>query len=363
VDVSVYSLKCSIYFAVSTISRHAKLAHDGEAFQLYSSDTYTEFHVLMIDFLEKFQDSLMQLSKNFSDESTTLDESLLEKVILYGRVLQKMSKSAALQAHLQVIHPILHSHRYGQSAKSTPVADKAQDGECDEKDEELEAVQPFVTAVNDTDRGAMIVPLWKSYVNWLRLLVVHFDAVDILVRHFDRSRSRVSLQLLVMPPVDTALLTIQKLIKSHHFPTEGPVDSDSDSSNDDILKFLDDGTKAKKMATDVQKTWNKVLKSGSRQSSTNFRNSLQRLSDFNTDLWSAQDLRKNDSSETEINTMVEKLIDATKFFENATSDFSGTLHCEAYLASLLSHQSADVQETAEFADTLVKMKVGDTVAT
>jgi len=54
------------------ISHQAKRAHNGEAFQLYSKDTHREFHCVMVQFLRRFRDSLTELSKSFSDESTSL---------------------------------------------------------------------------------------------------------------------------------------------------------------------------------------------------------------------------------------------------------------------------------------------------
>jgi hypothetical protein len=355
------------------ISHQAKLAHDGKPFQLYSRDTHKEFHFLLVLFLRNFRESLMKLSKS---SSTALDETLLQEVVLYGRVLQKLSKSAALQAHLLAIHPILlFNHRLTNASTSESMsvveaADEAQNGECDEKDEELQAVQPFVVVPGVDPDEIVTVPLWKSYRNWLRLLVVHFDAVDILVRHFARSRSPVSLQILTMPRVDTALLTMTKLIKSAHFPTNTV---DSSVTNDGILKFIQEAISAHNLAWEITKK----LKSSpnlSRRSKFTICNNLDKLSRLDTQLWSKDCLRISredfdmewannpESLQTKITEKVESIIEATKLFEEKS--FSGTCHCEACIASLLGcHGTADVACTAEFACTLDKMKVGDTVAT
>jgi len=45
-------------------------------------------------------------------------------------------------------------------------------------------VQPFVNV-----NGAAESRLWKSYIDWLRLIMVHFDAVEILVNYFADSKN------------------------------------------------------------------------------------------------------------------------------------------------------------------------------
>jgi hypothetical protein len=100
-------------------------------------------------------------------------------------------------------------------------------------------------------RDGVPMPLWKSYKDWLRLMVVHFDAVEILNSyitgpHFNHDT--ISIKILMPPPVGGAMLPWQVLLKdSNHFPTECAPSARSaldvldvsPPTNDDILKFLE----------------------------------------------------------------------------------------------------------------------------
>lgn len=344
------------------IVEQAKLTHKGEPFQLYSKDTHSEFHQLLLNFLALFRDSLdtlanlgvaMDASNNnpHSNSKTSLDN-----VLLYGLALQKLSKSSALQTHLQAIAPSLEDHRRAHTLTST--LNNEQDGACNELDEELAAVQPYVT----TDKGAMI-PLWRSYRDWLRLIVVHFDAAHLLGRYFAEpplQSQTISFKILVAPYVDKILLPWNTLLTSPHFPT-----GDQDATNEEIVQFLTDSisanpTKALGSAKGLSTVWEKLNKEKVdkekwnkqlervKQEVKNLRKSkLPGWSDHADDLgnW-LENLQSSDDSKLE-SKMTEKinlLIYSARFFQNfakATNPdgFKGTLHCEACLASLLPGQN------------------------
>ena len=105
-----------------------------------------------------------------------------------------------------------------------------------EQDAELKAVH-FSTTMN-----GMRIPLWTSYCDWLRLMVVHFDAVNILVSYvaqpnFDRN---ISIKILVAPPVDDALLLWKDLFNDPKlFPT---IDRPLSKTDNEILFFLEKAT-------------------------------------------------------------------------------------------------------------------------
>jgi hypothetical protein len=76
-------------------------------------------------------------------------------------------QNSALKMRLQNTVPLLNDHH------RTPKVENKRN----EPDEDLEAIQPSAT-VKGEDR---LIPLWKSYSDWLRLVLAHFDAVEILV--------------------------------------------------------------------------------------------------------------------------------------------------------------------------------------
>jgi len=89
--------------------------------------------------------------------------------------------------------------------------------------------------------------LWTSYRDWLRLIVVHFDAVAILHGHVSSTHfpyTGVSIEVIKPEPVTTALLPWDELFMSEHFPTTSQ--SVFDTSNEEIVKFLKKSTEIAK---------------------------------------------------------------------------------------------------------------------
>ena len=104
--------------------------------------------------------------------STKGSEKFIVKVnlIMFGNVLLRLYKGTALKMHLKTItHLLSRIHQ-------TPVPGEEQE----EPDEDLKAVQPFVSI-----EGAL-KPLATSYIDWLRLMVTNFNAINkkILVQYF-----------------------------------------------------------------------------------------------------------------------------------------------------------------------------------
>lgn len=373
------------------ISHQAELAHKGEAFQLYSGDTQREFHQLLLNFLQCFGQSLRDLSNSrprlrglahstateSSTEGSTTFKHHLETVAFTGYALQILSKSSAFRTHLQAISPSLTEHRRALTSMPNWGKEVEQEEHKDQdSDEELEAVQPFVVT-----KGA-IVSLWKSYEDWLRLMVVHFDAVDILFQHFARpylQHQTISLQILVAPPVDNALLPWRELFSTAHFPTKT---GNPFITNDDIVRFLDEGISADPQALrcrvkGIQSCWNKLDKHAAVKNKYAVRmvkNEVKRLSSCKLSSWSECESKLTDLLdkwqpkdalvEANIDNMIQSMSDSTDFFEKLKNtneqSFSGTLHCEACLASLL---GSETNNTERYREILTQMKVINAVPT
>src|SRR6267143_958257 len=104
------------------------------------------------------------------------------------------------------------------------------------------------------------MPLWMSYVDWLRLMIAHFDAVDILVGYVtapEFQHNTISTQILVAPPVDQSLLPWRELFTdSTLFPTKTVCDA-SGKDNAVILEFLNKALEPSSKAKAVKTFWRK----------------------------------------------------------------------------------------------------------
>ena len=162
---------------------------DHRAFRLYTQDTCAEFHALLIKVLLRFSSSLKKLRKYPKDlgaptptPSSQYIKDEVECAFIYGYALHRLTKGAALSMHLKSIAPLLMGFNLGEKIRMPTPAPGEQQEEPDEElevvqqeepDEELKAVQPFVHV------DGIETPLWQSYLDWLRLMVAHFDATDI----------------------------------------------------------------------------------------------------------------------------------------------------------------------------------------
>src|SRR6266567_1047044 len=331
---------------IPKLTMQANALDEGKPVYLYTEDTCAEFHTLFLELLRNFLTSLDVLEKARGDpegltKGSEKFEGAVGNVMFSGYALEKLAKGAALQMHLQTIAHLLRAWNIGAQ---TPVP--APEEEQEEPDEELKAVQPFVSIEGNQ------TPLWKSYGDWLGLLVAHFDAVDILVGYItgpEFQHSTISIQILVAPPMDQDLLPWRELFTdSTLFPTETVWDPPSDKpnaaiTNADIHKFLNKAVAPSSKAQTLKKQW-----SGKRLDST--MKSLEDLKSSNLPGWgeyATKLLAKlqgfKDPPESgsamyhEISEDIQALLESTKFFASLddTPGFSGTLHCEACLASLL----------------------------
>ena len=359
----------------------AKLAVEDQPFQLYTKDTCEEFHLLLVKFLESFQSSLTKLSEargsptNVPTQDSGFSQHRLHVVYLMGLGLQHLSRTTGLQHHLKAF-------RQDFLAESSE-----KDGErenLNERDEDLESVQPFITTENSQGKLVQQIPLRKSYENWLRLLVAHFDAVEILRRHFNRSPhivQNISLNILVPPVVDDTLLPWKKLLLSPHFPPATPPHA---ITNDEILRFLEKalnpvsyliktahgewGKRKSHLPGQLQfdkirtatksyiEKWPKDMPSGWSKCRSRL---IEMLDSDKLRLGSrSEDFEEQVEMITNMMESLVKNVSVILLMESATArGFLGTLHCEACIASLLtSHNIRDMQDD-EFIKTLAQMKV------
>jgi hypothetical protein len=222
------------------------------------------------------------------------------------------------------------------------------------------------------------VPLWKSYRNWLKLMVVHFDAADTLVRYITGptfNNRTISLKILVAPSTDTASLPWRELFTdSKLFPTEDEADPLS-TTNDEMLKILNDAASANmteclQCINAVRSCWNQNNKAATIKNLAKLDKTLSRKETFGWHQSASKLLaminnyysKSSNESWDKITNEIESLLHSARFFVRLSKwdGFRGALHCEACLTSLLPfHLGKDVtiDSKHEHEHVLAQMKV------
>ena len=144
---------------------------EGPNIAIYNKSTYMEFHHLLCKFLRSFLKNLEQLQTLHKDMASSGNYNLakilrtLKKVWASGQYLRAMVSGAAIEKHLQNIQ-----HLLVMDTRKSWI-----DYHEDEDDDVVQFLKP-----NSMRKGQSLGP-WQSYRDWLRLLVLYFDAAQVLV--------------------------------------------------------------------------------------------------------------------------------------------------------------------------------------
>jgi hypothetical protein len=330
--------------------------------QLYTKDTYREFHALFLDLLKHFKESLQHLNV-YGGDKVTADPKEFEKhlsiVMLVGIALQNLTRGAVLETHLKTIESSLGEHRRVLTLELVPEdVDPDVDMEPDkdmELDVDLEAVQPSSSI--RTDKGNLQVSLHVSYNEWLKLMLLYFDAVKILGQYVASPQfpfGTIKIKILVSPPVSNALLPWRELFKnSSIFSTKNVPADELRFTGDVILKELEGSLNSKldQLARGALTAWES-------RNLSSLRNHLKHLEE-NSTLPDWQEHARSLRSEVGklaslentfwISDRIKLLLASTscgfiRFMRSADNNglyFSGSLHCEASLASFLQHSKGN----------------------
>jgi hypothetical protein len=173
---------------------------------------------------------------------------------VYGYALMRMARDRAFRMHMENIEHLLSDYTPDTEA-SAPVAEGEQEGE--DEDEDLEAIQV-------DQKGS----LSKSYGAWLRLMVVQFDAVEILVNFVNGlglSYEHISIKMLVAPIKSRKVLPWSELFTDPNLFPKGDVLNPTlvTKSNAEIKQFLQDAiekamfaSESYNLAKKAQTCWN-----------------------------------------------------------------------------------------------------------
>jgi hypothetical protein len=219
---------------IPNLTREATAAAAEKPYKVYSQDTCMEFHQLLCELLTRFHESLNKLkSRQTSSASEEVIMKNLRAILALGMALKIMARGAAIEKHLKVIAHLLQ-HDEVARRKPKKIIDASE-----EDDVELRSVQPFAI------RQGQPLPLWKAYRDWLRLLQIHFDAIEIVAGHLNRLPNTghpidISIRILAPSLPDHQVLPWKELLRNKkYFPEIAMVDGFESPSVEDIINFLD----------------------------------------------------------------------------------------------------------------------------
>ena len=157
----------------------------------------------------------------------------------------KISLGSAIVQHLKNIEASLrthHNHKPSEDSESN--GDDGDDGDDgghdDHLDEDLMAVQLHVV-----DEKGVIRPLWKCYIDWLRLMLSIFESVENLITYATLNPNLPVVIRLVSPPedpvLDSQLLPWKELLSDRKlFPAEAPQGNSPipERANAELIQFI-----------------------------------------------------------------------------------------------------------------------------
>jgi hypothetical protein len=320
--------------------------------ELYTDATCMEFHQLLVMLLDGFEATVTNMSNKPSRKDNLI------KGRLYGYVLLRMARGRAFRMHMENIEHLLSN--YTPDTETSFPAEGEQEGE-DENDE-LEATHGSLS---------------KSYVAWLRLMVVHFDAIEILLDFVNgyagKQYETISIKVLLPPTTIPKALEWTKLFT--YLPVFPEIDQQNPNSitksNAEIEQFLKTAiekanfiSKTHDQAKRMQTSWNASKLMQTREALnklTEITSSSPNPIDPNLDLkehlkrlnWLEKQQRNplvatNQDEITRLKSVIgenissicniyNKPLPIDEFYLSFEKEdtFSGTIHCEAYLAALL----------------------------
>jgi hypothetical protein len=349
---------------------------------LYSRDTCMEFHELLVELLVAFKPLLVMLTELdkllLSDEANEANgkkfRGCLATIVLIGYGLHLLSKSAALDMHLQIIELHLRDKLKSDDAPTTmdtlgsgndlgnadaaPVKVDIPDRSEDEPDDALEAVQPSVKV------DGVAMPLWRSYKEWMKLLLSHFDSADTLVNFVQERRLKsLSCEMLVGTKVDKDYLPWRELFKMI-FPTQ--YKTAASRINKEIFQHLESAARLDEAKSkESTRHLSQALEASRRHDLARTKDELRLMlpeselpswkgrvrmlleqldgRDGNSRLMNGDKLANATPFEGPLHVpdTLQSMLDTLPFYrflqiaETGKWGFSGTMHCEACLCSLL----------------------------
>lgn len=228
---------CPIKTPIPNLIRKAKevMSSEEEGFQLYTDETRKEFHLLLVETLRDFGEALDNLAQNLP--GSVEFQKALGALYRSGYVLLRISRGLAFQMHVNSI--------IGRLAQALNLPEMRSPNSTD-ADTEINYIRNLV--------------LPKSFITWLRLMVGHFDSMEVLIKFATSPAFRfteISASFMVVEEPDAELLPWRDLFDRKFLPEPEVAKKDSDKedsdkknknkevnvTNDTIRQFLDNKIK------------------------------------------------------------------------------------------------------------------------
>lgn len=113
-------------------------------------------------------------------------------------------------------------------------------------DKSLRTMMPDMNQETECDveiyQISSIYPLWKACCKWLKLMVVHFDAVLILINHMETIiNPKVTIKVITTPHLNATLMPWKELLNNErYFDDKAPFGAPPGPSTDEIIDFLEE---------------------------------------------------------------------------------------------------------------------------
>ena len=222
-----------------------RMAQAAEKENLYNKDTCMEFHELLCELLGRFHQSLKVLQDTerskvrkgnegtgFNQSDLVQTKAQVEKVLALGRALRAMVRGSAIKLHLTTIASFLEVNAGKSWLRDL---DSEGDAECDA---EFNFLKPYSTDVY----GEPLLP-WKSFHDWLRLMVHHLDAIHVLEKHLLNLNSPYDISIKVLYPSlpNEKMLPWQELLEDEKYFPQIPLTPEQPSAAE-LITFLSSPT-------------------------------------------------------------------------------------------------------------------------
>lgn len=320
--------------------------------------------------------------KSISDTDKDAFKNKVNDGRLYGYLLLRLARGRAYELYLENIEPMLAECIRKQLEKQAlnldeddDSSDSDEEGGGDEtinkgntvkgkakaieeelqKLEEIDLIDPFEIDYDVEGK------LMKSFVAWLRLMVVHFDACEILVEFVNDKLQfpydEIAVTMLVAPTSGSQVLPWKELFTTDGFlPTENKSDAFDSVTNTEIMQFLEEGIQRAQSAVSARK-YVKIAKIGLKAKRYGrIRSAISKLAELqprdplvtslHTVLLATKGKKSKPDGELDDDIAKEvmkiykkyrKVPAGSNFFLKLAREdpFGGALHCEIFLATLL----------------------------
>jgi hypothetical protein len=229
--------------SIPNLLRTAKLPQPTE---IYNTSTYMEFHLLLCELITRFRESLERLQDLGALKREVKFEDLLQylqQVYVFGYYLGTMVRSSAIEIHLQTIacHLVVDFEK-----PWTPEG---------EEDTDFQHLKPY-----SMRNGKILLP-WESYRDWLKLMLLYFDAAQVLLTHVNSWSPHIpaiSITIITPPVPNKMMLPWSDLLENKRlFPT-----LDGEPSGKDFVEFLKNKSNRDLEPMSIQKVFYNSLDTG-----------------------------------------------------------------------------------------------------